>query len=299
MSFRNRWVIVGAFLSLAAAAWPGSVGAGQSREREKDAIAYREAYNLVLQEKWEEAIKAMDNLIKEFPKSSWGDDAVFWKCYAREKLGQTPESVFQCYQEFITAHPQSEWADDARANMVRLGSALAKAGKVEYEAKVRTLEEDQEVDVRLAALYALKDLGDSESLKTIIDLYDTTKNPHLRSRIVFMLQDFKSPEAFAKLKDIALNDPDPQSRRMALLSMAQSEDPEAVKLLKEVAKSGKDVEQRKAAVMSLMEAKDPTVSSLLIDIALNETNPEVARMAVLGLQNAEGSEARQALLQIL
>src|SRR4030042_3372238 len=217
MSLMKRSAVIGIIVFLASTVLPGPLGAAESQE--KDAVAYKQAYNLVLQEKWADALKAMEEMVKNYSKSAWVDDARFWQCYAREKLNQSQEEIFRCYQEFINAYADSEWADDARANMVRVGSALAKAGKHEYEAKIQAMEEDQETDVKLAALYALKALGDLESLPTLISLYDTAKLAQLKSQIIFMLQDFKSSEAFVKLKSIALSDPDPQARRMALISM--------------------------------------------------------------------------------
>src|SRR4030042_782519 len=155
----NRLAVIGLLFVMTLTLFPFHVRAAESQE--KDAVAYKQAYNLVLQEKW----------------------------------------------------------DKARSNMVRLGRDLARHGRPEYEAKIQAMEEGQETDVRLAALYALQDIGEPEPLNPILNLYDSTKSPQLRSRIVFMLQDFKAPEAFAKLRSIALTDPDPHARRIALIAM--------------------------------------------------------------------------------
>src|SRR4030042_3366954 len=124
MSLMKRSAVIGIIVFLASTVLPGPLGAAESQE--KDAVAYKQAYNLVLQEKWADALKAMEELVKNYSKSAWVDDARFWQCYAREKLSQSPESVFKCYQEFINAYPESEWADDARANMVWLGRQPSK-----------------------------------------------------------------------------------------------------------------------------------------------------------------------------
>ncbi len=92
-------------------------------------MAYKQAYALVLEEKWAPAKTAMDDLVRQFPKSAWVDDARFWSCYALEKTGQSPETVFKCYQKFVGENPGSEWADDAKSNMIRLAQGLAKAGQ--------------------------------------------------------------------------------------------------------------------------------------------------------------------------
>jgi outer membrane protein assembly factor BamD (BamD/ComL family) len=221
----NRWTTVGI---LAAGLIVATFIPGHSAEaQDKDAIAYKQAYNFVLQEKWTEALKAMEDVARTYPKSAWVDDARFWQCYSREKLDQPLENVFKCYQKFTQAYPGSEWADDARSNMIRLGRALAKAGKPEYEAIIQSMRKDEEADVKLAALYALMDIGDTDALKTIINLYDNTENSKLKNQIVFMLHEFDSPEAFAKLSAIALKDPDLRVRKSAVMALGSSDNPEA------------------------------------------------------------------------
>src|SRR4030067_1733291 len=172
-----RLTVIGMLVFLACFPSPRPLLGNESQEKD----AYKQAYDLVLQEKWADALKAMEELVKNYSKSAWVDDARFWQCYAREKLSQSREDVFRCYQEFINAYAESEWADDAPANMVRLGRDLAQAGQPEYEAMIQALEEDQTADVKLAALSALQDIGDPESLETIITLYDATKSAQPRN----------------------------------------------------------------------------------------------------------------------
>ena len=93
-----------------------------------------------------ETLKTMDKRVRPEP----GQD--FWNGYW-DRLSQRMEEE-RVGQEFINAYPESEWADDARSNMVRLGRDLARHGRPEYEAKIQAMEEGQETDVRLAALYA-------------------------------------------------------------------------------------------------------------------------------------------------
>ena len=287
-------------LSMAAAlgAQPAPSASSATEEQDKDTFAYKQAYSLVLSEKWAEALKAMEAVTADFPKSSWIEAARYWQCYSREKLGQSLEDVFKCYQTFVNAYPQSKWADDARANLVRAGHELAKAGKIQYEAALQSLEKTDQEDVRLAALYALQDSGDPEALKTILSLYDKTGDPRLKSRIIFMLQDSDSPEAFAKLSQIALNNPDVKARKSAIMAVADSDKPEAERLLLDVVKSGKDNELRRAALLALSDKSGPNVVPMLTDIALTDQDTEVAKTATHALSNVESKEVQPALLRI-
>ncbi len=66
--------------------------------------------------------------------------------------------------------------------MVRVGRELARTGKPEYETVVKSMEADGDEDVRLAALYALQNMGDAEALKTLISLYDKSEGAKLKAR---------------------------------------------------------------------------------------------------------------------
>src|SRR5262245_24591903 len=103
----------------------GMEGSGQDESFK----AYQNAYNLVLDEKWSEASSAFDTFLKQYPRSSHADAATFWSCFAKEKLGKTPEDVFKCYKTFAQQYPHSEFVDDANSNLIRLAKQCAKAGK--------------------------------------------------------------------------------------------------------------------------------------------------------------------------
>ncbi|HEY4491145.1 MAG TPA: tetratricopeptide repeat protein, partial [Acidobacteriota bacterium] len=89
---------------------------------------YYAAYNMILDEKYAEAIQAFEKFRKEFPNSDKGDDAFFWICLAREKSGLSAEEAAKCYQNFIAAYPESDYADDATENLVRIAHQLVKKG---------------------------------------------------------------------------------------------------------------------------------------------------------------------------
>ena len=125
----------------------------------------------------------MEELIVQYPRSAWVDDARFGPVTTYEKLGQSLEKAFQCYQDFIRAYPDSEWVKDAKADMVRLSHTLAKAGKPEYETIIKSFQSGgEDEDIRMTALYALQNIGDEEALKTIISLYDKADSRSSKAR---------------------------------------------------------------------------------------------------------------------
>ena len=139
-------------------------------DQTKDSQAYKRAYTLILEEKWAEAIKELDNFIVSFTRSAYMDDARYMKCLAMEKMDRYLEEVFECYRIFIKSFPGSKYVNEAKSNLVRIGHALSKEGKPEYEALIQSINRDEEDEIRIAALYALEDMGD-ETIYVKVDIY--------------------------------------------------------------------------------------------------------------------------------
>ena len=117
-------------------------------------IRVEQAYDHILERRWDRAFDAFSTFIQQYPQSPYFDDAHFWHCYALEKKGAPGEEVFACYQHFVKAHPQSKWADDAQRSLIAAGTKLAEQGKTEYGDIVRTMQEAQQTDVALAFFIA-------------------------------------------------------------------------------------------------------------------------------------------------
>lgn len=145
---------------------------------------YKAAYNLVLDQRWSEAITGLEAFSKKYPNTKYTDDAQFWLCYSREKRGDNPEQVFEAYEKFIQKFSSSQYVDDARSNMIRLADQLAKAGNPKYKARLEALRSSEDEDLKLQAIYALSQYDDPSTAKTLIELVQTEKNANLRRKIV-------------------------------------------------------------------------------------------------------------------
>lgn len=285
-------------ISAAVPALPaGGRGAGGAEQEAAARDSYRKAYELVLAEKWTDAVKAIQSHLAAYPKGSTAVAAGFWLCYSKEKAGQPLESAFECYREFVTKYPESDWADDARNQMVRMAHDLAKAGRPEFEAVVKSMPSAGSEEVSLAALYALQDMGDPEALKTIIGLYDKSTKPGLREKIIYVLADFDTPAAADKLTAIALKDPDPALRTKAVYALADAGHASSGKLAL-ILKQATDAATRKAALYALGETRDESVVAALAEVARTEKDAAVAQAAAMALADMGTTAAAEALAAI-
>ncbi len=145
--------------------------------------AYQAAYSLILDEKWREAGDALQAFIQNNYKNRYTDDATFWFAYSLEKIEGANEKVFDAYYAFVSLYPSSSWEDDAKANLIRLGTVLVKKdrkNRAKYEPVMAALRKDDDIKVAISALYGLRRIGDESSLKAIINIYDESANEELR-----------------------------------------------------------------------------------------------------------------------
>lgn len=264
------------------------------------AKAYQKAYDLVLDKKWVEAQKELDGFISKYRSSSYIDAARYWRCYTQEKSGSSSEEAFKKYQEFVKSYPHSRWADDARTNMIRLGSELTRQGKSEYGTIVQSLQQGDDEDVKLTALYALagSNAGD-KTLPVIMNLYDQSKSEKLRAKIVYVLGSFDSPLVVPKLADIAVKDPSMNVRKNAVFALGNTKKSEASASLKQIVKSQADPEIRTAALYALVNVGDDDLVPYLTEVAKDEPNEKLARGAAYAIANVNSGESTKALQSLL
>lgn len=288
-----RFILIALFLTAAIN--------GSTQDKDSANKAYQQAYNLILGEKWKEAIPALERVINDYPKSDWADDARFWHCYAQERSTQNLESAFECYQEFLDTYPDSKWTNDAKSNLIRIGEQLDRSGKTGYGAKVRAMKNEDDEEIALSALMALQQMGDEEALPVMIRLYDKTANEAVRERIVFLLSQSELPEAEKKLIEIARSDKDADVREKAVFWLGQrGESEESFEALKSIALKDADPDIREKAIFALSQVPDGKGMPVVIEIARTHGDPEMREKAVFWVsQMDDETEALKVLTEIL
>ncbi|MFC1563719.1 HEAT repeat domain-containing protein [candidate division KSB1 bacterium] len=251
-----------------------------SNYQDADAKAYRKAYNLVLNEKWPEAREAMNEFKKNYPESRRISSAEYWICVTYEKLDYPGEQVFRLYEDFIKEYANSSWVDDARSNMVRIGSELIRSGNREYEVKVQDIRRESDEALALAALYALGTDNEEEVLPQVIEMYDNTASERIRKELVYILARFKSKAASDKLLDIILNNPDSDIFSVSIHGLSEKEYKELPEIMNRIIWNETNEELIKSAVYSLPNIKMVESDNMLIKIVGEHPNPEIRKAAI-------------------
>jgi len=264
-----------------------------------EAKKYRAAYGLVLEGKWDQAGKALDDFLAQFSGNKWTDDAHFWRCYIQARKAVDKEAAFGCFETFVGMFPRSSYIKDAQAEMVTLARDLVKQGKTEYEEKVRELRQSQEKETTLMVLYALRDIGDDQAKMALVDYLNQSEDEKIRKSIVSMLGDFKDADTFDILVKTFKEDPSISVKRQALRSMSEQEDNgKALQFLKNVVvDESQPMEVRKTALGNLDEFDGVDLRPFLEKVALG-SDRDLARRAVREIGDVRDTATWDSLVRI-
>jgi TolA-binding protein len=65
------------------------------------------------QEKFSEALSALDKILAEYPKSDSAPEAIYWRGVCGYKSTHHPKPLKEAYEQLQTKHPSSEWTKRA------------------------------------------------------------------------------------------------------------------------------------------------------------------------------------------
>ena len=145
---------------------------------------FKNAKDLMYDDKYQDAMKAFKAIISKYPKSRYIDASHFWIAYSLEKEGADYEKAFAAYKLVRDSYPKSEWANDARSGMVKLAKKLYSSGKRQYKVYLKEFGEDPDEDVKLAALTALGQLNGEDALPVLIDVLKTSNSRKVKEKAV-------------------------------------------------------------------------------------------------------------------
>ena len=272
----------------------------RAEPNETDVKSYEAAYNYVLEESWEKALTAFETFIRQYKESSYLDDAHFWRCLALEKTGAADEDVFRCYRDLIKTYPKSQWADDAKRNLIVVGKRLVDRGKPEYSAILRSMQGSEDQEVALAAVRALRGIDNEKALDALLGLYERTDRAAIRKEIIVALSETGSPAALKKLAEIARGSSTPALRKDAIFWLGQkAPSDETIRLLGTIAQNDSQRDVREAAVFALAEAPGGRGMKALQAVAQDAKDVATRKRAIFWLGQKAQSDETIEFLQTL
>ncbi len=281
---------------------------------------YREGYHLVLDEKWTEARKKLQEFIKKYPKSGYLDDAHYWCAYALKHIDR--KKAVNDYITFITEYPNSRYYDDAVADLTEISKGHpVTIGKYMDNEGTRVYVSGEGRGISVDSSGAV--IGDHEN-KVVVD---KRGRPVMRSgkRVDFnfgsaprpMVIHEKSLEALARalsrmrmppfvspFTPLAEDEHLDKATRIkieALQALGELNDSGSFAALRKVALDGSNANPLRVAAMQQlaeMQVSDPL--PVFVDIAKRDTNEEIQNFAIdqIGMLSTDKNRSVETLIQL-
>lgn len=143
------------------------------------------------------------------------DAALYWKAYSQKKGGK-PGEALATLRQLASAHPKSEWQDDARALEIEIRGPGESPG------------EELDDETKLYALNGLMASGSKQAVPLILKFLDGPHSARLKGEALFVLTQSDSPEARKTLLEVARGTRHPELQKQAIESLGAAGDAKAL-----------------------------------------------------------------------
>jgi len=248
--------------------------------------AYETAYSFVTEEDWAKALPALKAFIQKYPGSAYIDDAGYWYCYTLENSGEDLELCYDCYDEFLEEHENSNWIKSAKSRQIMLSKKLEELGKEDYADEIESYKENGDVDIAVEAIHALGGRNSDKSVEKLMDIYKKKESKKIRDAVIFALSTNSSSKALNFLYEIAKNEKNPLFQKDAIFWIGQKGDDRAVKFLRDIIFGNYSIESQKGAVFAIASGPDSNSENrtdILLEIIKKHGNSLLKNEAIFWL----------------
>jgi HEAT repeat protein len=330
----------------------------QSSQNSPSMQVFREGRDLIEQERWPQAAEKFRNFSKQFPQDKNLDAALYWLAYALKKQGKFQEAA-QNLDHLMKEFPRSTWTNEAEAMLTEIAPQLgnqrvideglnkdddeikivalqslfeanperaigyvaemfkpgSKASRNLKEAAVSLLgshggkqaipllldiaRNQSDPELRQIAIHHLGEEGGESAIDELMKLYDAERNTEVKEQIIHALSEIQNPRARRKLLDIARNGgEDMDLRRAAIHKLGEAEENSALEDLMKIYAAERNTEIRQQILHALSEMNDPHALDQLLEIARHGDDTELRKFAIHRLGEKNDPAIFDALLKI-
>jgi hypothetical protein len=310
------------------------------RTRERERRDYERAHDALEDGEWTAAVSRFQSVVAL--AGTRADGALYWKAYALDKLGQRAEAL-TAIGDLVRGYPKSRWLGDARALEVqvrqRVGQNVVIEASGDDELKLlalnalgrssadqalpilkQLLESAQPLKLKERALFVLAQSNSPEARRLMSEVARQS-NPDLQRKAIDYLGVHGSAENRALLAEVYQSSPDEDVKRRILRAYMVSGDRARV-LAAATGEPNADLRAEAVRQLGVMGAhdelwqlygKESSVAvkrdilqamfvggnaTRLIELAKTEANPDLRRTAVRNLGLMRQSATGPALVEI-
>jgi tetratricopeptide (TPR) repeat protein len=226
---------------------------------------YRQGYNCILEEQWEQARKKFAEMIAKYPKSEYADDAQYWSAYALMHTDR--EKALEAYRSFLREHRSSSYYTDAMADMnqLKINNALA-SWRTPFVAVTSTGDGGTSYYIAIAP--------HAKGLERQVRIMSSRTGP--------LTPGVPGPPGALKILQERKLDPELELRIEIVSAIGRSrEDQKSFDALKDIVLDRSQPSLlRIVAINSIAEFRKYNALPILVDVARNDTVPELQNTAI-------------------
>jgi HEAT repeat protein len=283
---------------------------------------FRQGRDLIEKEDWAAAAAKFEGYVAQYPKSKEADAALYWLAYALKKQGRFQDAE-RALDRLVGEFPRSTWADDARAMEVEIapqtGKRVDPEGLADDELKMVALQSLFESDPARAAGYVAEILkpgskasrelketavsllgnrGGPEATAMLLDIARTQPDPDLRGIAIHRLGQTNDETVADELMKIYAAERDRDVKAQVLHAFSQMNGPRAYARLLEVARGGEDTELRQTAIHLMGQRNDGQVVDDLTRLLSSERDDDVRAAVLHAFSQINDPRAQARLLEV-
>lgn len=263
--------------------------AQNSRDGDEAAKSLRKGRDLIEDEKWQEAEQSFKDFIAGFPRHKNVDAAFYWMAFALKKQGRLQDAD-RALEQLIKEHPKSGWSDDAQAMRVEMAPQLGNQTTINRAMDESREKGDDEM--KLIALQSLMFSNPERALPVLQDILkaDSKAGKKLKHAAIALLGQKGNAQAVDLLLEIARNQAETDIGHTAIFWLGTSGDERGFEYLKEVVTTAKDKSRIQIALTGIAQSRNPKAQAFLLETARSAASPEARQAAIMHL-GTQGGEA--------
>ena len=296
-----------------------------SNNADEAAKAFREARDFIKDREWAKAEQTFRSLITDHPQHKDADAALYYLAFALKKQNRFQEAD-RVLERLIREYTASSWINDARAMRIEMAPKLKNNETIneaineeDEELKLAALQSLFEssperamkvaidilkpgsrssITLKEGAITLLADSESAEAGAAVIEVARSETDAKLRRKAVEALGDVNVPGVIELLKELATKSTDKELARAAMRALAEHQGPQSRATLLEIARSASDTELRTIAISELGDEGDEAAADELAKLFDAEKNPEVREQILSSLSQSDSPRARAKILEI-
>lgn len=283
---------------------------------------FRQARDLIEKEDWAAAAAKFAGYVAQYPKSKETDAALYWLAYAQKKQGKFQDTQ-QTLERLTRDFPRSTWVDDARAMEVEIapqtGKRVDPEGLADDELKMVALQSLFQSDPARASTYVaeilkpgskasqelketavslLGNYGGQEATAMLLEIARTQPDPELRGIAIHRLGQTNGESVVDALMKIYESEKDHDVKEQVLRAFSQMNSPRAYTRLLEAARTDGDAELRQTAIHWIGQRNESQVFDDLMRLLSTERDDDVRNNILHAFAQMSDTRAQSKLSEI-